>query len=100
MIGANDIHKIVMIANPSRFYHAIDTFPRMTGYLYRGKDWSPGPKRRSRAAIERVSEPSFCEMGSCSEFASWRISYGTQAAELCSSHTLATMRNHRLWLRK
>ena len=100
VIGANDIHKFVMIANPSRFYHVIDTISRMTGYLYRGKDWDPAARQPSRATIEWVSQPSFCEMRSCSEFATWRISYGSQAVEFCSSHALSTMRNRRLWLRK
>lgn len=73
---------------------------RMTGYLYRGRDWSSAGRRGDQATIERVVEPSFCEMGSCSEFATWRVSYHSQSAQFCAGHTLSAMRNSRLWLRK
>jgi hypothetical protein len=89
-----------MIAYHSRFYHAVFTISRLTGYLYKGKDWDSAPGRTSQATIEWVAQPSFCEMRNCSEFASWRISYETQTVRFCSRHTLSTMRNSRLWLRK
>ena len=98
--GVNYIHQIVMIANPSRFYHVIRTAYQMTGFLYRGKDWTPSAGRGGRMTIERVAQPSFCDMGSCPEFASWRISYSAQTVELCAGHTLATMRNRRFWVRR
>jgi hypothetical protein len=99
-ISRTKIHNLVMIAYHSRFYHVVLTIPGLTGYLYRGKDWDPASGRTSQVTIERVAQPSFCEMRNCSEFACWRISYETQTVEFCSRHTLSTMRDTRLWLRK
>ena len=73
---------------------------RMTGYLYKGKDWDSTEKSACMMTLVRVDQPSFCEMRSCSEFASWRVRYGTQGAELCARHTLSAMRSRRLWYRK
>ena len=100
MIGANSFHKIVMVANPIRFYHVNGTFQRMTGYLYKGKDWDPGPERMGLGTVERVGQPSFCEMKTCPEFASWRIRYGAQSVEYCTRHALSSMRSRRAWSRK
>jgi len=72
----------------------------MAGFLYRGKDWDSVTRSKGSGTVERVGPPSFCEMKSCTEFASWRVSYGAQSVEFCSRHTLSSMRNHRLWSRK
>jgi len=71
----------------------------MTGFLYKGKNWD-SVSRPKTGTVEKVDMPSFCEMKSCPEFASWRVSNGAQSAEFCSRHTLSFMRNRRLWSRK
>jgi len=72
----------------------------MTGSVYRGKDMNPGDQPMGLGTVERVDQPSFCEMKSCPEFASWRVRYGAQSVEFCSRHTLSSMRSRRLWSRK
>jgi len=95
-----EIHNLVILAYPSMFYHDAVEVSWMTGSLYRGKDWNPSGGPVDLGTVERVDQPSFCEMKSCSEFASWRVRYGTQSAEFCARHTLSSMRNRRLWYRK
>ena len=72
----------------------------MTGSLYGRKDWDSSVRPLGSGTIERVDQPSFCEIRSCSEFSSWRIRFGAQSAEFCAKHTLSSMRNRRLWSRQ
>jgi hypothetical protein len=71
----------------------------LAGYVYRGKRWNPASDELDFGRIERVSSSAFCEVGECERLAAWRIVYGSQSVELCSKHTLATMRNRRIWER-
>jgi hypothetical protein len=71
----------------------------LAGYLYRGKGSTPDSDRPAFGRIERVSNSAFCEVGQCERLAVWRIGYGAQSVEFCSKHTLATMRNRRIWER-
>jgi hypothetical protein len=50
--------------------------------------------------LERMTSISFCDMSKCMELASWRLGYGSQTVAFCSRHTLATMRNRRIWVRE
>lgn len=47
--------------------------------------------------LERVPAVRFCEVRRCTNIASWRIGYESQTVDLCSKHTLLTMKNRRLW---
>jgi hypothetical protein len=47
--------------------------------------------------IERILTVEFCESRDCGRLADWRIGYGVQNVDLCSRHTLATMRSRRVW---
>ena len=89
-----------MIANICMLYHGIGAPSRMTGSLYGGKASDSVSRSTGFGTVVRVDMPSFCEMKACPEFASWRVSYGTQSVEFCSRHTLSSMRNGRLWSRK
>lgn len=97
---ANVIHNVVMVTNTSRFYHGVGGISPMTESLYPRKRWDPSPGLKGLGTVERVDQPSFCQMRSCSEFASWRVRYGGQSVEFCSKHMLSSMRNRRLWVQK
>ena len=75
-------------------------FSSMTRSLYRGKGRDADARLLGLGTVERVDRPSFCEMRSCSEFASWRVRYGAQSVEFCAKHTLSSMRNRSLWTQK
>jgi len=69
------------------------------GYLYRGKGWGSARAQNGFGSIEHVATTAFCDVGTCTRLAVWRIEYGTQTFEFCPRHTLTTMRNRRDWLR-
>ena len=68
----------------------------MVRYLRDGRRTSvPNPRQFGR--IEKVSTVGFCESMGCARLADWRIGYGVQSVDLCSRHTLATMKSRRIW---
>jgi hypothetical protein len=70
----------------------------MPNHLNRGKSWPSSSDRNSFGTLESVTSVSFCEMTRCIKLASWRIGSGAQSVAFCPKHTLATMRDSRLWL--
>jgi hypothetical protein len=70
----------------------------MAGYSYARRNGPSDPRPSNFGHIGRVPSVSFCEVTHCIRLASWRIGYDTQCVDLCPRHTLATMRNRRLWL--
>jgi len=75
-------------------------FSSMTRSLYGGKERDSDTRVLGLGTVEHVDQPLFCEMRSCSEFASWRVRCGTQSVDFCTKHALSSMRNRRLWIRK
>ena len=98
--GVLKFDNIVMVPDPSRFYHAIGPSSAMEGSSYTGKEGDTSAKTVWTGSIEWVAQPMFCEMKDCPDFASWRIRYGSQSAEFCPRHALSTMRNRRLWSKR
>ena len=56
---------------------------------------SPTPRDLGR--VERVPSVGFCESTGCARLADWRVGYGMQTVDLCARHTMATMRNRKVW---
>lgn len=69
----------------------------MARYLRDGGGRESSPTPRDLGRLERVPTVGFCESRSCTRLAAWRIGYGMQTVDLCSRHTLVTMRNQRIW---
>jgi hypothetical protein len=47
--------------------------------------------------LERLTKVAFCDKASCFGLASWKIAYGGKHALLCSPHTVALMRERKIW---
>jgi hypothetical protein len=69
----------------------------MAGNLYRRRDWNSALREGTVGRIERVTGSAFCEVGRCDGVAVWRIGCGTRSVKFCAKHTLATMRNRKIW---
>ena len=70
----------------------------MAGFSYARRNSPSGYGPWSFGHIGRVPSVAFCEVTHCIRIATWRVGYDTQSVDLCPRHTLATMKNRRLWL--
>jgi hypothetical protein len=85
-------------SNPFATYQRTDKW--LAGYIFGGDGKESREGTRGVATLDRIDYPTFCEVGSCSDLAIWRVGYQSEKGEFCPRHTVSVMKNRRIWHRR